>query len=72
MCNVYSTHTVQCTVSTIHPPQVRTVSLSSSPAAPVIKTKKFSEGSNLSNLSSTLPTSPSKIKNMAALFEQKH
>ena len=47
--------------------QVRTVSVSAAVApGPIKKPRKFSEGSG------TLPTSPSKIKNMAALFEQKH
>lgn len=46
--------------------KMRTVSVSATMASvtPVSKTRKFSEGHN--------PTSPSKIRNMAAMFEQKH
>jgi hypothetical protein len=48
--------------------KVRTVSVSSAVGSvPIKKPRKFSEGSL-----ATHPTSPSKIKNMAALFEQKH
>jgi len=48
--------------------KMRTVSVSASMASvtPVSKARKFSEG-HANN-----PTSPSKIRNMAAMFEQKH